>query len=71
MGVAKERRFCIEEGRPVLAERQTPNHILHLLLSVVTMGIWIIVWLLVSAVASPFRCPQCGGRTRPLKWRER
>lgn len=50
----------------VLAERQTPNHILHLLLSVVTVGFWIPVWLLVTLFApGAYRCPICGAKTRP------
>ena len=30
-------------------KRYKTNHILHLLLSIVTMGIWVIVWLFVTA----------------------
>jgi len=32
----------------VLAIGNRPNHILHLLLSIVTLGIWILVWIFVS-----------------------
>jgi hypothetical protein len=71
MGIKKERRFCLAEQRPVLAEKQTPNHILHLLMSILTMGVWLIVWFAVSAFAKPYLCPNCGSRTRHLKWRER
>jgi len=28
---------------------QTPNHVLHGLLSVVTAGLWLIVWLVIAA----------------------
>jgi len=48
MGIAKMRRWCPEDGHNVLAERRTPNHILHLLLSLFTGGIWLFVWLFVS-----------------------
>lgn len=48
----------------VLAERQTPNHVLHLLLSVVTVGFWIPIWMLVSVFGSgAYKCPNCGART--------
>jgi hypothetical protein len=60
--------------RMVLAERQTPNHILHLLLSVVTAGFWLPVWLLVVVVGGgAYRCPSCGARTLgyvPKKYRD-
>jgi hypothetical protein len=63
MGTQKTRRYCEDHGK-VLAERQTPNHVLHLLLAVVTVGFWIPVWILLSLFGnSPWRCPYCGERT--------
>lgn len=76
MGIAKARRYCAEDDRMVLAEKQTPNHILHLLLSLVTVGIWLPIWILIS-IASEFgsyQCPECGGSTRhkpPRGWQRR
>lgn len=71
MGVKKERRLCVDENRMVLAERETPNHVLHLLLTVVSLGLWVPVWLVVTLFAPrTFHCPQCGGRCRQLGWRE-
>ena len=32
----------------VLVTGSKPNHILHLILTLLTLGIWIIVWILVS-----------------------
>jgi hypothetical protein len=64
MGVSKKRMYCPEERSMVLAERQTPNHVLHLLLSVVTAGFWLPVWLLAAIwAAGPYRCPRCGEKT--------
>lgn len=71
MGTVQERRFCLAENRPVLAVKQTPNHILHLLLSIVTAGIWLIVWLAQAIYPRPYLCPNCGSKTRRLRWRER
>lgn len=48
----------------VLAERETPNHVLHLLLSVLTLGLWLFVWLAQSIYPRPFLCPICGGKTK-------
>lgn len=56
----------------VLAERQTPNHILHLLLSIVTAGLWLIVWALMILSVGRFKCPHCGTVTRgrpPKNWK--
>jgi hypothetical protein len=36
----------------VVQQRQGTNHILHLLLSVVTFGLWIPVWVIVATVNS-------------------
>lgn len=76
MGIAKSRRYCYEEDRMVLAERPTPNHILHLLLSVVTAGLWIIVWIILTIGAdfNSYKCPSCGGNTDrkpPRGWKPR
>lgn len=40
------------------------NHILHLLLSIITAGIWLIVWLLIADQNSHKRvCNKCGLET--------
>jgi hypothetical protein len=53
--------------RPTLHTRQAPttNHVLHLLLTLVTLGIWLPIWFLVAAMSGAesrdaFRCTQCG-----------
>lgn len=48
----------------VLAEAASPNHILHLLLSIVTLGVWLLVWLILAAQPKTFRCTSCGAVTR-------
>lgn len=74
MGTAKLRRYCPDDDRMVLAEKQTPNHVLHLLLSVVTVGFWIPIWIIV-AIGNDFagyQCPHCGAKTRsraPRGWK--
>lgn len=63
MGVVKKQRYCPTEDRLVLGERKTPNHILHLLLTVLTAGAWLIVWLILMLLHRPYKCPSCGGKT--------
>jgi cytochrome b561 len=40
--------------------QRTPNHVLHLLLSVLTAGLWIVAWIIVSIRSKDARCEQCG-----------
>ena len=67
MGTKSEREYCRTCEAPVLAVKQTPSHVLHLLLSIVTAGLWILVWLALTIGASfrSFRCPTCGDSTIP------
>ncbi|MCP4076353.1 MAG: hypothetical protein GY744_09230 [Gammaproteobacteria bacterium] len=49
-----------KENRKV--ERADTNHILHLLLSIITAGLWLIVWLLISVKIGGWRCSTCGSK---------
>lgn len=60
MGTEKSSAFCDNCGKQVSIERQTPNHILHLLLSVITCGLWLLVWMSQSAEKQAWRCAACG-----------
>ncbi|MGH7531008.1 MAG: hypothetical protein ACREMN_11550 [Gemmatimonadales bacterium] len=53
---------CKSCGKPTLHLVQRPNHILHLLLSVFTAGLWLIVWVLVSMGEKKASCTVCGTR---------
>jgi len=48
----------------ILCKEKNINHILHLLLSVFTCGIWLIIWLLCaisnSTVQEDWYCSVCG-----------
>jgi len=74
MGTAKLRRYCPDDDRMVLAEKQTPNHVMHLLLSVVTVGLWIPIWAIaqITSELGAYQCPNCGAKTRhkaPRGWK--
>lgn len=65
MGIQKRQQYCPEHKQLVLAERGTPNRVLHLLLSLVTFGLWVPIWILIELFQSPaFRCPMCGTKTK-------
>lgn len=59
------RRMCKTCGQTRLFEKERQNNVLHLLLSIVTCGLWLPVWLLVAVCVafSPYRCPVCGKGT--------
>jgi DNA-directed RNA polymerase subunit RPC12/RpoP len=53
---------------PVLAQKTTPNHVLHAILTLFTCALWGVVWLvlvLVSA-AEPYLCTKCGQPVRTI-----
>ena len=52
-------RYCDEETAHY-EQREPVNHILHLLLSLFTGGLWVIVWILVVAMAKNRKiCSKC------------
>lgn len=53
-------RKCGNCGRPTKHYQQKPNHILHLILSIVTVGLWIPVWLLLGLFQQKPQCSECG-----------
>lgn len=61
MGIKTAGRFCKQCSANVLAQCQRPNHILHLLLTLLTAGLWVIVWIIVSARVEEYHCTRCGG----------
>ena len=60
--VAMTRKWCEDCGRHVKAEKQDVNHVLHLLMTLLTCGLWVVVWGLVilADVTGGWRCHQCG-----------
>lgn len=42
-------------GQVAMVTGRRPNHVLHLLLSIVTMGLWLVVWALVAMTAKEQR----------------
>ena len=59
MAVRSVPRYCLSCDGPVLAQKQRPNHILHLLLTLLTGGLWVLPWIMMS-LPSTARCPHCG-----------
>lgn len=53
-------RYCPECDRRVRVVADTPNHILHLLLTVFTVGAWLLVWIIFCLFSGTYRCSRCG-----------
>lgn len=56
--VMKPCRTC---RRPTMHVQKSPSHVLHLLVSILTAGFWVPVWILIALNAgSTAQCTQCG-----------
>ena len=64
----KEGQWCPECRKYVQAVRLKAGNLkINLLLSVLTMGIWLIVWACTADLARrPPQCPVCGTRTQEM-----
>ena len=60
MGFQENPGYCSNCKKNVLIRAQKPNHVLHLILSIVTSGLWIIIWVILSIRAKEWHCSQCG-----------
>lgn len=55
---------CRKQGPAVYA---APNHVLHLLITLLTCGWWMIVWIWVAFFGGAYQCRDCGSRTYPSR----
>lgn len=60
MAMQQTSKWCRTCNRQTLANRPGTNHVLHLLLSIITCGLWLIVWALSSVKFGGWRCAFCG-----------
>lgn len=45
---------------------KAPNHVMHLIITLLTAGIWLIGWLIAVVMPGNAKCGKCG-RERPAK----
>jgi hypothetical protein len=57
-----ELEYCKVCGRRTLHLKPSTSHLLHLIMSIITMGFWLPVWLILS-IRHEFEseCVECGG----------
>ncbi len=62
MSTITTRRHCKTCDQKRLFEKEKQNNVLHLILSVITIGMWLPVWILIAVLGAfkPFRCTVCG-----------
>jgi rubrerythrin len=63
---ARGTQWCPECKKYVLAVRPKTNFMLNMLLSVVTMGLWFLIWACTADLGTkqPKQCPVCGTTTQ-------
>lgn len=54
--------YCSKCGHHQLFENNQINHHVHLVLSIVTCGLWLVSWvsIFIGHQIRPWRCQQCG-----------
>lgn len=62
MSVKVSNGWCKSCQRAVMAQGNGPTHLLHVVLSVISAGFWLPIWLLVSLSSIDYRCTTCGSR---------
>jgi len=59
--------FCSTCRRQTASIRPRANHILHLILSLLSCGWWVPVWLLCALLPGAARCTVCGQTSRTTR----
>jgi hypothetical protein len=49
-------------NRQVLIRRKATTHIFHFIMSLLTAGVWIIIWILCAVRIGGWRCTVCGSK---------
>lgn len=60
MAIEHTQGFCKSCNAPRKLERKGTNHILHLLLTLLTLGFWVIVWIGSTIKFGGWLCSVCG-----------
>lgn len=62
MGIETRSGYCNDCGERRKLERNGVNHVFHLILTLVTVGLWGIIWILAAFSKDPWRCSTCGSK---------
>jgi len=58
-------RYCQKCDATMPCTKSGPNHILHIILSIITVGWWLIVYglLALGSAGNSWRCQKCNSKT--------
>lgn len=59
MATSQRMKFCKKCKAMTLHLHHGPNHVLHLLLTLITCGVWLLIWLMAAANRGD-QCTVCG-----------
>ncbi|HWA98621.1 MAG TPA: hypothetical protein VG713_09020 [Pirellulales bacterium] len=62
--MAQSTGFCGTCNKQSLLNRPDTSHVLHLLLSVFSAGLWLPIWFLSAVKVGGWRCQSCGSKVR-------
>lgn len=60
MANAEKSAYCKSCDAQRKVTRPKANHVLHLILTLITVGLWAIVWIGVAVKIGGWRCDTCG-----------
>lgn len=60
MKVDESMKECSHCGKKVVARRNGTNHMMHFLLTLLTAGIWTIIWFMSCIKFGGWTCSECG-----------
>lgn len=67
MATDQRMNHCKRCGKATIHISHSTSHLLHLFLSVMTFGVWMLVWLLMAmGHGAESRCTECGKNRRAL-----
>lgn len=58
------RKKCLSCNEPRPFDKEEPNHLLHLFVTIFSAGMWGVFWLCiwVAFLIEPYRCRTCGAK---------
>lgn len=64
----KKGGYCNQCGKKVVVFRKGTNHILHLIMTLLTAGLWLFIWIGSCIKFGGWRCNECGsGKVRQVR----
>ena len=70
MTIKQQHQFCSNCNQIMPANKDIPNHIMHAVLSLMTVGWWLIIWifLILKTNKNQFHCVKCGNDSLKTSW---